>query len=268
MESPGQVPSSAAAVRADFGAYSPPGSTRKRHIRFAAHHDIILLREVIHHNPFWVREFGQVWAAVAERMSTALQGEGFEVDGRRCRERTALLLDYYKRQNFAMLRRGGTEAMYMEKEELLRKIIELESEKWEVGSDPRHRDTLRDTLCVNVSEEVLRRTQEEASATMATESKQEDNNVGERLVKKQECEGCCNAYARILQHLERRAEAEQRLREEELALRREELSLQRERAALERERQEAERRERERRFEMEREERQVLLEILREKMIK
>ncbi|KAM5136079.1 uncharacterized protein ACMZJ9_018583 [Mantella aurantiaca] len=266
MESPGQVQSSAG--RSDFGAYSPPGSTRKRHIRFAAHHDIILLREVVQHNPFWVRELGQVWAAVAERMSAALQGEGFQVDGRRCRERTALLLDYYKRQNFAMLRRGGTEAMYMEKEELLRKILELESEKWEVGSDPRHREALGDTHCVNISEESLRRSQEEASTTHAMESKQEEGGAGERPAKRQECDGCCKAYARILQHLERRAEAEQRLREEELALRREELQLQRERAALERERQEAERRERERRFELEREERQVILEILREKMIK
>ncbi|XP_073537296.1 uncharacterized protein [Phyllobates terribilis] len=266
MESQG--PAQSSSVRADFGAYSPPGSTRKRHIRFAAHHDILLLREVIHHNPFWVREFGQVWAAVAERMSSALQSEGFEVDGRRCRERTALLLDYYKRQNYAMLRRGGTEAMYMEKEDLLQKILELESEKREVGSDPRHRDPIRETMCVTVTEETLRRAQEEASIPPVLESKQEDNNVGERLVRKQECEGCCNAYARILQHLERRAEAEQRLREEELALRREELQLQRERAALERERQEAERKERERRFELEREERQVILEILREKMIK
>ncbi|XP_066443604.1 uncharacterized protein [Eleutherodactylus coqui] len=265
MESQGPVQSSAG--RADFGAYSPPGSTRKRHIRFAAHHDILLLREVIHHNPFWVREFGQVWAAVADRMSSALQSEGFEVDGRRCRERTALLLDYYKRQNYAMLRRGGTEAMYMEKEDLLQKILELESEKREVGSDPRHRDPIRDTMSVTVTEETLRRAQEEAAIPHAVESKQEDN-MGERAVRKQECEGCCSAYARILQHLERRAEAEQRLREEELALRREELQLQRERAALERERQEAERKERERRFELEREERQVILEILREKMIK
>ncbi|KAG8565642.1 hypothetical protein GDO81_012933 [Engystomops pustulosus] len=259
-----QGPAHSSTVRADFGAYSPPGSTRKRHIRFAAHHDILLLREVIHHNPFWVREFGQVWAAVAERMSSALQSEGFEVDGRRCRERTALLLDYYKRHNYAMLRRGGTEAMYMEKEDLLQKILELESEKREVGSDPRHRDT----LCVTVTEETLRRAQEEAAIPPVIESKLEDNNMAERAARKQECEGCCGAYARILQHLERRAEAEQRLREEELALRREELQLQRERAALERERQEAERKERERRFELEREERQVILEILREKMIK
>ncbi|XP_075701199.1 uncharacterized protein LOC142665407 isoform X2 [Rhinoderma darwinii] len=265
MESQGPIQSGT--VRADFGVYSPPGSTRKRQIRFAAHHDILLLREVIHHNPFWLREFGQVWAAVAERMTSALQSEGFEVDGRRCRERTALLLDYYKRQNFSMLRRGGTEAMYMEKEDLLQKILELESEKREVGCDPRQRDPIRDAMSVTITEETLRRAHEEASVPVM-ESKQEDSNMGERLPRKQECEGCCSAYARILQHLERRAEAEQRLREEELALRREELQLQRERAALERERQEAERRERERRFELEREERQVILEILREKMIK
>ncbi|XP_056405869.1 trichohyalin-like isoform X6 [Hyla sarda] len=164
------------------------------------------------------------------------------------------------------LHRGGTEAMYMEKEDLLQKILELESEKREVGSDPRHRDPIRDTM--SVTEETPRRAQEEASIPHVVESKQEDNNMGQRLVRNQECEGCCRVYARILQHLERRAESEQRLREEELALRREELQLQRERAALERERQEAERKERERRFELEREERQVILEILREKMIK
>ncbi|KAG8446087.1 hypothetical protein GDO86_013816 [Hymenochirus boettgeri] len=201
-------------------------------------------------------------------MNAALRGEGFEVDGRRCRERTALLLHYYKRQNFTGLRRFGTESLYMEKEDLLQEVLELESDKQVVGSEP-HRYTHQDAMAVTITEETLCRVQEEAMAPPVMEAKQEEEIVEEKqLNHKQECEGCCSVYSRILQHLERRAEAEQRLREEELALRREELQLQRERAALERERQEAEHRERERRFELEREERQVILSILRERIMK
>ncbi len=38
-------------------------------------------------------------------ITATLQDESFEVDARRCRERTLLLLDYYKKQDFASLRR-------------------------------------------------------------------------------------------------------------------------------------------------------------------
>ncbi|XP_053565259.1 trichohyalin [Bombina bombina] len=289
MEPPGHIQNSI-----DLGNSCHPGTTRKRQVRFTAQHDIMLLREVIHQNPFSVREAGQVWALVAEEMNNALRGEGFEVDARRCRERTALLLDYYKRQNFTGLRRCGTESLCMEKEDLLQAVLELEAEKR--AAEPRHRDPPQDTLTVTIGEDTLREMPEEAlafpnlypspyinpsahtvargtqcstsSSTPATDLKQEEENLGERPSKKRACEGCCGAYARILQHLERRSEAEQRLREEELVLRREELQLQRERAAIERERQEAESRERERRFELEREERHVILDILREKMMK
>ncbi|KAM4665092.1 uncharacterized protein O3C94_013004 isoform 2-T2 [Discoglossus pictus] len=291
MEPPGQVQSSI-----DLGGYCPPGSTRKKQVRFAAHHDVLLLRKVIHHNPFSVREAGRVWAMVAEEMCAALRGEGFEVDGRRCRERTGLLLDYYKRQNFIGLRRCGTESLCMEKEDLLQAVLELESEKRMPGPGPeqRHRDPPRDILTVTVNEETLPDVQEEAAAPVSlypapyvtatshgtdrgtqyhtapstTVDLKVEDEVEERPSKRRACEGCCGAYARILQHLEHRADAEQRLREEELALRREELQLQRERAAMERERQEAESRERERRFELEREERHIILDILRERMIK
>jgi len=42
---------------------------------------------------------------VGEIITEALQDESFEVDARRCRERTMLLLDYYKKQDFPSLRR-------------------------------------------------------------------------------------------------------------------------------------------------------------------
>lgn len=90
-------------------------------------------------------------------MTEALREESFEVDARRCRERTMLLLDYYKKQDFLSLRRWthgntrnwkktpclkedhftfsnlnsrfGTEALYAEKEDLLHEVLELEAEK-------------------------------------------------------------------------------------------------------------------------------------------
>ena len=44
---------------------------------------------------------------------------------------------------------------------------------------------------------------------------------------KRPCQCCCQTYSEILSFLEKRSEAEHRLREEELALRREELEIQR-----------------------------------------
>lgn len=68
----------------------------------------MLLREVIVQNPFKSKETGRSWAHVGEIITAALQDENFEVDARRCRERTMLLLDYYKKQDFASLRRYRT----------------------------------------------------------------------------------------------------------------------------------------------------------------
>lgn len=93
---------------------------------------------------------------MGEIITAALQDENFEVDARRCRERTMLLLDYYKKQDFPSLRRlvlstgpifqekvklnctvylafcvprFGTERLYAQKEDLLHEVLELEAEK-------------------------------------------------------------------------------------------------------------------------------------------
>lgn len=49
---------------------------------------------------------GRIWGRVGEIITATLQDENFEVDARRCRERTMLLLDYYKKQDFPSLRRS------------------------------------------------------------------------------------------------------------------------------------------------------------------
>ncbi|XP_030064058.1 vicilin-like seed storage protein At2g18540 [Microcaecilia unicolor] len=280
MEPPVQVQTTSHGL----GTYCTPGSTRKRQVRFSARHDIMLLREVIHQNPFALKESGRVWAKIGEELTAALQGEYFEVDGRRCRERTALLLDYYKRQNFAGLRRCGTESLYMEKEDLLHEVLELESEKrLMMTTENRYKEPQEEAVAVTITEETLRKAQEDSLGQQpemdntapsqcrphrVQETKEEVEDPEEAPVPKRTCQGCCQAYSEILLLLERRAEMEQRLREEELAVRREELEVQKEKIALEREQMEAERREREKRFELESQERQVILDILKEKMMK
>ncbi|XP_062304425.1 uncharacterized protein si:dkey-45d16.4 isoform X1 [Osmerus eperlanus] len=279
-----------------FSLAGPSTAPRKRQVRFSARHDILLLREVIAQNPFCSKESGRIWARVGEIITTALQDENFEVDARRCRERTMLLLDYYKKQDFPSLRRFGTDRLYAQKEDLLHEVLELEAEKGLLasGESAKYQE-----------EELRKRALEELSApeqdkpniismqtvpppdlhhapppsslaaVPATPGPEEEPEEQEELadlssapMAKRPCQCCCQTYSEILSFLEKRYEAEQRLREEELSLRREELEVQRSKIALERERLGADRKERERRFELESQERQVILDLLKEKVLK
>ncbi|XP_068583563.1 uncharacterized protein si:dkey-45d16.4 isoform X2 [Cebidichthys violaceus] len=247
---------------------------RKRQVRFSARHDIILLREVVAQNPFASKEPGRLWARVGEIITAALQDENFEVDARRCRERTMLLLDYYKKQDFPSLRRFGTERLYAQKEDLLHEVLELEAEKGllAIGENTKYQD---DELRKRAMEELTLPEQDKPNITITQTPSAEPEDGHEEMAElsaaptaKRPCQCCCQTYSEILSFLEKRSEAEQRLREEELALRREELEIQRSKITLERERLGAERKERERRFELESQERQVILDLLKEKVLK
>ncbi|XP_004539328.2 uncharacterized protein si:dkey-45d16.4 [Maylandia zebra] len=257
-----------------FPLACPSTTPRKRQVRFSARHDIILLREVIAQNPFASKEPGRIWARVGEIITAALQEENFEVDARRCRERTMLLLDYYKKQDFPSLRRFGTERLYAQKEDLLHEVLELEAEKGLIVSNDgtKYQDEERRN---RVAEELTLPEQDKPNITIPQTTTAEQEEEREEMTElsaaptaKRPCQCCCQTYSEILSFLEKRSEAEQRLREEELALRREELEIQRSKITLERERLGAERKERERRFELESQERQVILDLLKEKVLK
>ncbi|XP_076027158.1 uncharacterized protein LOC143016630 isoform X2 [Genypterus blacodes] len=216
-----------------FSLAGPSPTPRKRQVRFSARHDIILLREVIAQNPFASKEPGRIWARVAEIITAALQDENFEVDARRCRERTMLLLDYYKKQDFPSLRRFGTERLYAQKEDLLHEVLELEAEKGLLTSGERtkYQD---DESRTRVMEELTVPEQDKPNITLTHTHTADPDEDGEELAQlspaptaKRPCQCCCQTYSEILSFLEKRSEAEQRLREEELALRREELEIQR-----------------------------------------
>ncbi len=59
-------------------------------------------------NPYGSKDPGRLWVQVAERLSKV----GVVVEARRCRERTALLLEYYRKDNQDMLRRYSACSLY------------------------------------------------------------------------------------------------------------------------------------------------------------
>ncbi|CAL8332002.1 unnamed protein product [Lota lota] len=275
------------AISNGFSLVTPP---RKRQVRFSARHDIVLLREVIAQNPFSTKESSvRLWARIAEIITASLQDEYFEVDARRCRERTLLLLDYYKKQDFFRLRRSGTEALYAEKEDLLHEVLDLEGGKSsrktprvQEASELVKKAALEDLFLpeqdkpdINALGQIasLEDATQPSSPALSPRADSEGDDPAEEPgpvhTSKHPCQCCCHhTFSEALRFLEKRTETEHQIREEELALRREELEIQRSKISLERERLEEERKERERRFRLESQERQVILDLLKEKILK
>jgi len=85
---------------------STAGRAKKKTARFSAGHDVLLLREVIAQNPYAAAagEVTTTWAAIAASLNAA--EAAFNIDGRRCRDRTGLLLDYFRKNDTASLRRS------------------------------------------------------------------------------------------------------------------------------------------------------------------
>ena len=81
------------------------GKGKKKNMRFSAGHDVLLLQEVIARNPYTAAagEVTMTWAAIASSLNAA--EAAFNIDGRRCRDRTTLLLDYFRKDDTVSLRR-------------------------------------------------------------------------------------------------------------------------------------------------------------------
>lgn len=86
-------------------------SARKTPVRFSARLDVLLLRQVRADNPF-ASKARRPWDAVAEAMVEVLTGDQV-IDGRRCRERTQLLLDHHKKDDRAKLKRYNLDKIDM-----------------------------------------------------------------------------------------------------------------------------------------------------------
>lgn len=72
---------------------------------FPINQDILLLQEVLAHNPFSSNpaDINKVWEKIARSVSAT--DEDFMLDGFRCQKRTNLLMDWFKQGDSASLRR-------------------------------------------------------------------------------------------------------------------------------------------------------------------
>ncbi|CAN8063587.1 unnamed protein product [Agarophyton chilense] len=99
---------------------------RKRQYRFSVGADIALLRLVADRNPYGAPHGGrlQKWQAIAD----TLRISAINVDFRRARDRTALLIDQWRKQDFSLLRRSGSGNQHdqAEKERLLDIVSNME----------------------------------------------------------------------------------------------------------------------------------------------
>eukprot|EP00177_Eucheuma_denticulatum_P005933 GFKZ01010819.1.p2 GENE.GFKZ01010819.1~~GFKZ01010819.1.p2 ORF type:complete len:480 (-),score=70.15 GFKZ01010819.1:2965-4404(-) len=103
-----------------------PTSARKRQFRFSVRADIDLLKLVIKNNPYAAPHGGRLhkWQAIAD----TLREGGIDIDFRRARDRTGLLLDQWREQELSLLRRSasGNQQDQAQKEQLLQRISEIE----------------------------------------------------------------------------------------------------------------------------------------------
>lgn len=128
-------------------AQPQPTSARKRQFRFSVRADIDLLQLVIKNNPYAAPHGGRLhkWQAVAD----TLREGGIDIDFRRARDRTGLLLDQWREQELSLLRRSasGNQEDQAQKEQLLQQISEIEqaarprdnSADWRSRDHPRSR---------------------------------------------------------------------------------------------------------------------------------
>ncbi|XP_062600495.1 uncharacterized protein LOC134262119 [Saccostrea cucullata] len=109
--------------------------SRKTRFRFFMKDDIDLLKEVLSVNPFSGDSVNK-WAEIAENFMMVHQEKA--LDGRRCQERTSLLLAFSKEKNRDKLLRHGTDEENVEKEQLLQEVLALSEQakfKTEKGKD-------------------------------------------------------------------------------------------------------------------------------------
>ncbi|CAC5375867.1 unnamed protein product [Mytilus coruscus] len=110
----------AAATRRNFKYDILHQWQQKKQVRFQLKDDLVLLREVLARNPFKNKS---AWNEIA--LSVADTRYNFQVDARRVRESSHLLIDQHKKTNAESLKSSGIDEEYGKKETLLDEILSL-----------------------------------------------------------------------------------------------------------------------------------------------
>ncbi|XP_067133385.1 chromatin assembly factor 1 subunit A-like [Centruroides vittatus] len=213
-------------------------NNRKVPTRFSCWHDIVLLREVVAVNPYAYKNPKAAWKNISVNLRTY-----YAVDGRRCRERTNLLLQYYDENDQASLRRCGTEEEFTERDELLQEIQELKYEAQISTPQTIAGQEVRDA----------------ATASLRASSPESPSDEDTNFSKKRK-------HSFLVSYLQSKQDQQLQLKQEELNLKKEQLQvelkrlkLEQEKLDLEKEKFDVERKERESRYELERKEREERL---------
>ncbi|KAK8772054.1 hypothetical protein V5799_024702, partial [Amblyomma americanum] len=87
--------------------------------RFRIDEDLLLLQEVVAQNPF---QSPENWASVLKNVVFAV---GRELTLRAIKDRTELLVGYFRQEDRANLLKSGTEEQYKERDQLLQEISDM-----------------------------------------------------------------------------------------------------------------------------------------------
>lgn len=121
----------------------PPTTLRKRQFRFSVRADIELLKLVLAENPYAAAHGGRLhkWQSIAD----TLRSSSIEIDFRRARDRTGLLLEQWRDKDLSLLRRSGSgnQEDQAEKEILLERISRIEQAARPRDNDWRSREQMR-----------------------------------------------------------------------------------------------------------------------------
>ncbi|XP_076082240.1 uncharacterized protein LOC143052943 [Mytilus galloprovincialis] len=186
--------------------------SRKKQVRFQTKDDLVLLREVLAKNPFQNKSaWNEIASAVADTRSN------LQVDARRVRERTHLLIYQHKKSNADSLKSSGIDEEYGEKETLLDEILSLvEDEEKQKEKQKEKKETEE-----NRGKEIRKRAMENLTP------KKGDDDSNDATPSKR------NSSGNIVGYLKEKNDAELIYRRQELEVKKQQLQLEEEKFKLE-----------------------------------
>lgn len=93
----------------DMSLTTSPSENGQKPLKFSSNisvnQDILLLQEVLAHKPFWANpaDADKTWEKIAKSVNAT--DDDFLLDGSRCRKRTDLIVDLFRQEDVATLRR-------------------------------------------------------------------------------------------------------------------------------------------------------------------
>ncbi|CAC5407087.1 unnamed protein product [Mytilus coruscus] len=191
---------------------SPSVAAETKQVRFQPKDDLVLLREVLDRNPFKNKS---AWNEIA--LSVADTRSNFQIDARRVRERSHLLIDQPKKNNAESLKSSRIDEEYREKETLLDEILSLvEDEEKQKEKEEEKKETEE-----NRGKDIRKRAMENLTP------KKGDDDSNDATPSKR------NSSGNIVGYLKEKNEAEMVYRRQELEVKKQQLQLEEDEFQLE-----------------------------------